>query len=156
MPKVEIGGSRPTEVEIVRLKIIRALVDPINGEIFREKLNTSIQSVIGSRILRKCGFLYSAEDHSFSLAEESLVYGQLACEIYQGKVFLGQDKWEDHGDIRTREEIPVWEFRVSGEQFFLKNLPPVPIIRCDGKVSEQDRFWLNQSYVLLDAGYNII
>jgi len=153
--KIEKASPQPTEVEIVRLKIAKALADPVNGAMFREKLNVSIQSIIGGRVIRKCGFLSSAEDLSASRGE-SLIYNQRACEIYRGKVFLARNIWEDHSDIRTREEIPIWEFRVSGEQFFVKNLPSVPVIRCDGKVPEQDRPRLNKNYVLLDAEYNLI
>jgi hypothetical protein len=155
VPRAEIDDSQPTEVKIVRLKIIRALLDPINGEAFKERLNINIQIVIGGRVFRKCGFLYLAEN-SDKAQGESLIYDQRACEIYQGKVFLGQDKWEDHSDIRARGQIPVGEYRVSGELFFMKNLPAVPIIRCDGEVLEQDRACLNKDYVLLDARYNLI
>ncbi len=155
MPRAEIDDSQPTEVKIVRLKIIRALLDPINGEAFKERLDINIQSVVGGRVFKKCGFSHLVEN-SDAAQEESLICNQRACEIYKGKVFLGQDKWEDHSDIRVRGQIPVWEYRVSGELFFIKNLPAVPIIRCDGEVPEQDRACLSKDYILLDARYNLI
>lgn len=152
MTKVEL--ITPQSVELVRARIDGSLKHPVNGKLMEEFLDGALQSMIGFRVQKKQGGSYPPNPDSISQRE--LVYGQRACEIYKGCVVLAHDIWEDHDDIRARGEIPPTEFRVSGEQFYVKNLPPVPIIRCDATVPEQDLSGLKKTYVLIDPFYKVL
>lgn len=152
MSKAEL--ITPQLVEFVRSKIDGSLKHPINGEIFKEFLDGALQSMIGLRFQKKRGEFYPSDPDN--IEQRYLVYGQRACEIYKGRVILARDIWEDHDDIRAREEIPAGDFRVSGEQFFVRNLPPVPIIRCDATVPKEDLQVLKKDHVLIDPFYKVI
>jgi len=152
MPKAELITSQ--QVEFVRSKIDGGLRHPINGAFFKELLNVNLQLMITWRVQKKQERFYPPDPDS--VEGRDLVYGQLACEIYKGSVYLAHNIWEDHDDIRAREEIPEREFRVSGEQFFLWGLPRVPVIRCDASVPQNDQPKLKGRYVLIDPFYKVL
>jgi hypothetical protein len=152
MVKTELISSQ--QVEYVKSMVVSNLQHPLNGELFKQLLDRDIQSMIGFRVQRKQGSTYPSDPDS--IQGRGLVHGQLACEIYKGEVILARNIWEDHDDIRARKEIPERDFRVSGEQFFLRNLPQVPIIRCDTPVPKDDLSKLKKGHVLLDPFYKVL
>jgi hypothetical protein len=152
MPTLE--SITPEMVEFVREKIDGSLSHPALGKIMEDLFNTAIQSMIGFRVQRELGASYPANPDN--LQQREIVYDQRSCEIYKGNVFVAQDIWESHNDIRARGEIPPTESRVSGQCFYVKNLPPVPVIRCDESVPEQDLPELKKRYVLIDPNYKVL
>ncbi len=144
----------PLTVGLVRAKIDGSLRHPVNGKYIQNLLNSALRLMIEFRALRKLGDSYPSDPDN--ILRRSLVYDQRACEIYHGHVVLADTIWEDHADIRAREEIPSTAFRVSGEQFYINNLPPVPVIRCDANIPEEDLPELKKGYVLIDPYYKVL
>ena len=140
----------PQTVEHARSIIQGSLTHPVNGEFIIASLNLDIQSMRGWRILRRQG------ERPDNPPQGRLVYDQRACEIYRGRVILARDIWEDHNDMRARAEVPPREFRVSGELFYIRDLPKVPVIRCDRVPSNEDLQTLKQEYVLIDPSYKML
>lgn len=143
----------PEDVERARSIIRSSLELPVNRELILGAINKDISSMIIWRMERKRGEPYIENPDDL---EGRITYGQRACEIYGEKVFLARDIWEDHNDIRERGEIPAREFRVSGEQFFLRGLPGVPVIRCCTTPHDEDIQALRPNYVLMNPFYKVL
>lgn len=143
----------PQDVERARSIIRGSLEHPVNREIILGAINKDISSMMIWRMEKKRGEPYVENPDDL---EGRITYGQRACEIYGGEVFLARDIWEDHNDIRERGEIPAREFRVSGELFFLRDIPEVPIIRRCATPYDEDIQALRPNYVLMNPFYKVL
>lgn len=84
-------------------------------------------------------------------------YGQRACSIINKRLYVGTDPWEKHEDIENRSHHSEEAIIVSGELFYLRGLPKIPVIRCDSyPLSHVAKLIKSKGYILLDAYYQLI
>lgn len=147
-------GITPQMVEEARRWIKKSLEHPFNGDIFKELLNKEIQRMVLWRVNRRLGLRYPPDP---DLARQ-LVYQQRACSIVRNNIFVADSPWEDHDDLDRNFHIDVRVFRVSGELFFVRGLPLVPIVRCDAPLqpSEFCTMVLKRGHVLLGPDFKVI
>jgi len=143
------------DIEVVRSKIETNLNHPINGKFFKHELEIQIQRMIGWRIQKQMGY-HDYPDDPDSSSDKSMIYNQLACELYRGRIIKAHSIWETHDDLRARGEIPSTDFRVSGDVFFLRNLPQVPVIRCDATPKQSELALYKKQAVLIDYNLKVL
>jgi hypothetical protein len=145
----------PQAIEATRSRLESSLKDPLNGKFIRKVLDDQIQLMIGWRVQKSLGYHRYPDDPDSSI-EKNLVYDQRACQLFQGRIIKGNTIWETHEDIQARGEIPSTAFRVSGDVFYVRNLPHVPIVRCDSTPKQSEIDIYKKQCVLLNYDYTVL